>query len=370
MSTRPLRLTFVLGTRPEVVKLAPLILAARSRPGQFRIEVVSTGQHREMLTAMFRWFDITPDVDLDILRPDQSIDYITRAALAGVSGWLEAHPADWVLVQGDTSTAFSGALAAFYHKIPVAHVEAGLRTWDRYSPFPEEMNRRLITQLAQLHCAPTPLAVSNLRREGVEEKDIAVTGNTGIDSLLWTARKLGVEGIGAGSRRILVTTHRRENHGAPLRNICQAFLEILDSYPDARIQFPVHMSPRVRDVVMPALGGHPRVELSDPLGYPEFVKAMAEADIILTDSGGVQEEAPSLNKPVLVLRESTERQEAVDAGLARLVGSSREDIVREVKKLFEREQDSRPNLAARNPFGDGHAAERILQGLCTYGQPE
>lgn len=363
MKTEPLRLTFVLGTRPEVVKLAPLILAARSRPERFQVQVISTGQHREMLTDMFRWFEINPDVDLDILRPDQSIDYITRAALEGISTWLDAHPSDWVLVQGDTSSAFSGALAAFYHKIPVAHIEAGLRTWDRYSPFPEEMNRRLITQLAQLHCAPTSLAASNLLREGTDEKDIVITGNTGIDSLLWTTRKLGVEGVGAGSRRILVTTHRRENHGAPLRNICQAFLEILDRYPDACIQFPVHMSPRVREVVMPTLGGHPRVELSDPLGYPEFVRAMAVADIILTDSGGVQEEAPSLNKPVLVLRESTERQEAVDAGLARLVGSSRENIVNEVRKLFEQGPDSRRSLASRNPFGDGQAAERILQSL-------
>lgn len=363
MGERPLRLAFVLGTRPEVVKLAPLILAAKARQEEFQVEVISTGQHREMAHAMFRWFDITPDVDLEILRPDQSIDYIARAALQGVSERLETHPADWVIVQGDTSTAFSGALAGFYRKIPVVHVEAGLRTGDRYSPFPEEMNRRLITQLANLHCAPTDLAAQNLRREGVEHGAVPITGNTGIDALLWTVRKLGVEDAGAGTRRILVTTHRRENHGEPLKNICQALLEILDTYQDARVHFPVHLSPRVREVVMPALGGHSRVELCEPLDYPEFVKAMATTDIILSDSGGVQEEAPSLRKPVLVLRESTERQEAVDAGFARLVGSSKAAILREVQELFGPESGMRRSMAMKNPFGDGHAAQRILDRL-------
>jgi UDP-N-acetylglucosamine 2-epimerase (non-hydrolysing) len=276
-----------------------------------------------------------------------------------------------VIVQGDTTTTFSGALAAFYHKIPVAHVEAGLRTGDRYQPFPEEINRCLTARLAEIHFPPTEGAKQNLLKEGIDPSRILVTGNTSIDALFWVLERAGKDTNKLDNndkkanrpRNILVTAHRRENHGEPIGNVCRALLEILDRYPDVEVTFPVHLSPRVRETVMPLLGQHPRVALIEPLDYEEFVFAMDKATLILTDSGGVQEEAPSLGKPVLVLRESTERPEAAAAGAAIMVGTDYERIVNAVSNLLDNQDAYNAMSQVINPFGDGHAAERILDAL-------
>lgn len=366
-----INLAFVLGTRPEAVKLSSLITLARADPATFGTHVVSTGQHREMLDSMLEWFDIQCDADLQIMQDNQRIRETAVSAISGLDSWLSGKKIDWVVVQGDTTSTFAGALAAFYHQIPVAHVEAGLRTTDRYSPFPEEMNRRLITQIASVHFAATNLARDNLLREGVAHDRILVTGNTGIDALLWTSRKLGVaRRPGVRSRRILVTSHRRENHGEPLKRICDALVEILDRFPDVSIQFPMHPSPRVRDIVVPRLGKLGRVELTEPLDYPRFVESMANADLILSDSGGVQEEAPYLGTPVLILRDSTERPEAIHAGVSRLVGTDKARIVAAVEQILSGPAAGTPGNGASNLYGDGNAAGRILSFLRTrQGQP-
>jgi UDP-N-acetylglucosamine 2-epimerase (non-hydrolysing) len=357
-----------MGTRPEAIKLAPVVLAAAARPDTFQVDVISTGQHREMLESMLQWFGIRPAVSLDIMRPNQDLAHITMASLGGISDWLKAHQPDWVVVQGDTTTTFAGALAAFYHRIPVAHVEAGLRTHDRYSPYPEEMNRVMTGHLAARNFAPTEGARANLLREGIADNCIQVTGNTGIDALLWTHSKL--EQISdvhqASGPEILLTTHRRENQGEPMQAICQAVLTLLERHPTLRVNFPVHLSPRVREVVMPALGRHPRVTLREPLDYPDFVQAMAQSTLILTDSGGVQEEAPSLGRPVLVLRESTERPEAMQAGTAKLVGADPVRIVQEASRLLDDPAEYARMARAINPYGDGHAAQRVLDTLMAH----
>lgn len=371
----PLKLAVVLGTRPEAVKLAPVVLAARAQPERFAVEVISTGQHREMLRSMLEWFGIEPDVSLEIMRPNQELVHITTAALEGVHARLKLSQPDWVLVQGDTATTFAAALAAFYQQIPVAHVEAGLRTHERYSPFPEEANRVMTTHLSTLHFAPTPRAKANLLREGIAEADVGVTGNTGIDALLWTRDKLEASGAldaarapAAGRRQLLVTAHRRENHGEPMRGLCRALLRLLEAFADVEVVFPVHLSPKVREVVMPMLGEHPRVRLMEPLDYPAFVAAMARAHLILTDSGGVQEEAPSLAKPVLVLRESTERPEAIEAGTAMLVGAQEERIVQAASLLLSDAARYEAMARTANPYGDGRATQRILDAIAQHGR--
>lgn len=365
-NTRPLHLAVVMGTRPEAVKLAPLVLAAAAQPDRFKVDVVSTGQHKEMLASMLDWFGLQPTVSLDIMRANQDLAHITMASLSGINDWLKSAQPDWVVVQGDTTTTFAGALAAFYNKIPVAHVEAGLRTHDRYSPYPEEANRVMTGHLSTLHFPPTAGAKANLQREGIAEADITVTGNTGIDALLWTKAKLDAQAQGNATLpgvEMLVTAHRRENHGEPMRHLCAAVLQLLDTFPTLRVNFPVHLSPKVREVVMPALGGHPRIRLSDPLDYAAFVQAMAAATFILTDSGGVQEEAPSLGKPVLVLRDSTERPEAMEAGAAKLVGMDPLRIVAEVTRLMTDRAELSRMAQVVNPYGDGMAAGRILNVL-------
>ena len=365
-NTRPLHLAVVMGTRPEAVKLAPLVLAAAAQPDRFKVDVVSTGQHKEMLASMLDWFGLQPTVSLDIMRANQDLAHITMASLSGINDWLKSAQPDWVVVQGDTTTTFAGALAAFYNKIPVAHVEAGLRTHDRYSPYPEEANRVMTGHLSTLHFPPTAGAKANLLREGIAEADITVTGNTGIDALLWTKAKLDAQAQGNATLpgvEMLVTAHRRENHGEPMRHLCAAVLQLLDTFPTLRVNFPVHLSPKVREVVMPTLGGHPRIRLSDPLDYAAFVQAMAAATFILTDSGGVQEEAPSLGKPVLVLRDSTERPEAMEAGAAKLVGMDPLRIVAEVTRLMTDRAELSRMAQVVNPYGDGMAAERILNVL-------
>ena len=365
-NTRPLHLAVVMGTRPEAVKLAPLVLAAAAQPDRFKVDVVSTGQHKEMLASMLDWFGLQPTVSLDIMRANQDLAHITMASLSGINDWLKSAQPDWVVVQGDTTTTFAGALAAFYNKIPVAHVEAGLRTHDRYSPYPEEANRVMTGHLSTLHFPPTAGAKANLLREGIAEADITVTGNTGIDALLWTKAKLDAQAQGNATLpgvEMLVTAHRRENHGEPMRHLCAAVLQLLDTFPTLRVNFPVHLSPKVREVVMPTLGGHPRIRLSDPLDYAAFVQAMAAATFILTDSGGVQEEAPSLGKPVLVLRDSTERPEAMEAGAAKLVGMDPLRIVAEVTRLMTDRAELSRMAQVVNPYGDGMAAGRILNVL-------
>lgn len=364
----PIRLAVVIGTRPEAVKLAPLVLAAQAQPEHFAVDVISTGQHREMLASMLGWFGITPTVSLDIMKPNQNLAHITMASLGGISDWLDHNRPDWVVVQGDTTTTFAGALAAFYHRIPVAHVEAGLRTHDKLSPYPEELNRVMTGHIATLHFPPTAGARENLLREGLSDSAITVTGNTGIDALLWTHNKLEQTSHTQQAQQpeILLTTHRRENHGEPMRGICRAVLALLDAHPTLRVHFPVHLSPKVREVVMPMLGEHPRVTLSEPLDYPDFVAAMARATLILTDSGGVQEEAPSLGKPVLVLRESTERPEAMQAGTARLVGADPERIFQEAHALLTDDAAYQRMALTQNPYGDGQAAGRILAQLLAH----
>jgi UDP-N-acetylglucosamine 2-epimerase (non-hydrolysing) len=367
----PTRLAVVLGTRPEAIKLAPVILEARLTPWRFETRVIATGQHREMLHQVLSLFDIQVDHDLGIMRRDQDLSDVTAEALRRLTRVLREVGPHCVVVQGDTTTALAGALAAFYQRVPVAHVEAGLRTYNRRHPFPEEVNRRLISQVADYHFAPTEAARANLLAERVAPERIWVTGNTGIDALLLTlARHRASNGHGQPSDgpTLLLTAHRRENHGPPLERICRAVLTLLDHFPDLRVVCPVHLSPRVRRTIIPLLGDHPRVTLTGPLDYREFVLAMEQADVILTDSGGIQEEAPSLGKPVLVLRETTERPEGVAAGTARLVGTDERTIVTETAALLRRGAMRAPAGCPTNPFGDGRATGRILAVLECVGR--
>jgi len=357
------KLAIIIGTRPEAIKLAPVVLEAE-RSGRFDVQVILTSQHREMLDQMVDLFGLEIETDLDIMKPDQSLADVTTAALGQLHETLERLQPDMVVVQGDTTTTFTGALAAFYLQIPVAHVEAGLRTYDRLQPFPEEINRCLTSQLADLHFAPTSQSRENLLKEGILDSDIWVTGNTAIDALFYTRDKLGGEVPPSDQQRtVLLTAHRRENHGVGMEHICDAVLELVERYDDLRVVYPVHLSPRVRATVFGRLGDHPRVELLEPLGYPEFVVAMSTATLILTDSGGVQEEAPSLGKPVLILREVTERPEAMAAGVALAVGTDQERIVTEVSRLLDDEEHFRRMSEAMNPYGDGNAAGRIVDAI-------
>jgi UDP-N-acetylglucosamine 2-epimerase (non-hydrolysing) len=359
------KILIVMGTRPEVIKLAPVVTGARDRGDEFETYIVTTGQHREMLDQMLELFEITVDQDLDIMKPKQDLRYVTTAALNGLYDVIGEVQPDWVVVQGDTTTTLAGALAAFYHQVAVAHVEAGLRTYDKRQPFPEEMNRRLTTQIADAHFAPTKLARERLLAEGVPDDAIWVTGNTAIDALFLTLGLTDDQSVAPQGprRRLLITAHRRENQGEPMARACRAVLRLVEEFPELRAVYPVHLSPAVRDVVFPLLGNHPRIELCDPLDYLRFVEEMKRADIILTDSGGVQEEAPSLGKPVLVMRETTERTEGIDAGTARLVGTDEARIYGETARLLSDDNAYREMAQARNPYGDGRATERILSVL-------
>lgn len=361
-----MKLMIVVGTRPEAIKLAPVILEAKRRPDVETI-VAATGQHKEMLEQMLQVFDIQPDIDLSIMRHDQNLCHITTAALQGLYDAIDREKPDCVIVQGDTTTTFTGALAAFYHQVPVAHVEAGLRTFDKSEPFPEEVNRCMTTQVTNFHFAPTQISKDNLLREGVEEKDIIITGNTAIDALLLTLERLQADGKnlpdGPGKKIILVTAHRRENHGERMQTICDAILALLEKHQDADVLFPVHMSPKVREVVFPKLAEHPRIELVDPLDYVDFVQAMDKSHLILSDSGGVQEEAPSLGKPVLVLRDQTERPEASMAGTAIMVGAHFDKIIDHASTLLTDSAAYQKMSRIENPYGDGQAAKRIIDHI-------
>lgn len=356
------KILFVFGTRPEAIKLAPVVRRLREQKENFETRVAVTAQHRDMLDQVLDAFSIRPDDDLNVMRPGQSLFESTSRIIAALEAVLEAERPDCVIVQGDTTTTFCAALAAFYRRIPSAHVEAGLRTGDMAQPFPEEMNRVLVSRLAHLHFAPTESAAQNLRREGVDASKIFVTGNTAIDAVLDVLERFK-PGIPVSSKKvILVTAHRRESFGAGFDSICAA-LRRLAGRPDVEIFYPVHPNPNVRASVSKHLKGAPNVNLIEPLGYVDFVALLARAHVVLTDSGGIQEEAPSLGKPVLVMREKTERPEAVEAGTSRLVGTSTDKIVRETELLLDDEQEYARRSRVHNPYGDGHASERIREIL-------
>jgi len=366
------KILVIFGTRPEVIKLAPVIMELRRSPQYFVCRVCATAQQREMLDQALAVFGIKPDYDLNIMTSDQSLAQVTARAVEGLESVIVQEQPDLVLVQGDTTTAFCGALAGYYHRIPVGHIEAGLRTGDKYAPFPEEINRRLVGQIADWHFAPTEYARQALLREGVPESSVFVTGNTVIDALLWVRERVrtvppklpdGLSESLEGHQVILVTGHRRESFGQGFENICQAIREVADAFPNVVFVYPVHLNPNVREPVNHILGGHPRVHLIEPLSYAPFVWLMDRATVVLTDSGGVQEEAPSLGKPVLVMREITERPEGVTAGNARMVGVRREQIVRELTQLLCDPGQRAMMAAVRNPYGDGCASERIISVL-------
>lgn len=360
---RPFTVVVVFGTRPEAIKMAPVIEALRER-SDIRPVVCVTSQHREMLDQVLDVFGLQPDHDLDVMTHNQELPDLSAKILTTFDSVLVAERPELVLVQGDTTTTFVSSLAAFYRKIPVGHVEAGLRTENRYAPFPEEMNRCLTTRLASIHFAPTSRNREALLREGIADQDIVITGNTVIDALQWTVRRQGFTTSGDhGRRRILVTTHRRENWGELLENICLALRDILDQRGDVEVVLPVHLNPRVRETVQRVLAGADRVALIEPLDYVSFVAQMAECHLVLTDSGGVQEEAPALGKPVLVLRNETERREAIDAGTAKLVGPNREAIVRETLRLLDDPDEYERMARAVNPYGDGQASVRIVGAI-------
>ena len=353
----------ILGTRPEAIKLAPVI-EQLSNFADIKTHLILTGQHREMVDRVMKLFDLKADYDLGIMKPKQTLTGITCDSLQGLAEIFALKQPQLILVQGDTTTAFSAALAAFYHQIPVGHVEAGLRTDNLYNPYPEEANRRLISQIAQLHFAPTKLAVENLKKSGVTG-EIHHTGNTVIDTLLTVADKkpeCRVKGLDWKKYRVLLATvHRRENWGKPLEDILAGFKAILDRFPDTALLLPLHRNPTVREPIKKALGDIPRVFLTEPLDYSELVGAIARSHLLLTDSGGLQEEAPSLGKPVLVLRETTERPEAVEAGTAKLIGTNARTIFNTTAELLENPQLYQQMATAINPFGDGQASVRIVK---------
>ena len=366
---KKLKVMSIFGTRPEAIKMAPVVLELCKFPAQIESTVAVTAQHREMLDQVLRLFDIRPDFDLNIMSEGQTLFDITSRALLGLDKVLSAAKPDIILVHGDTTTTFAGALAAFYHQIEVGHVEAGLRTQNKFSPYPEEMNRRLTGSLADLNFAPTSTAKENLLREGVDADKIFVTGNTVIDALYKTVRAdfkfaNGLERVDYADKKIiLVTTHRRENLGEPLRQVYKALKALVEEFPDVEIIFPVHKNPKVREVVNAELGGLERVFLTDPLDYEPFANLMNRATLILTDSGGVQEEAPALGKPVLVLRDTTERPEALEAGTVKLIGTNRDKVYGAAKLLLTDAAEYKKMAEARSPYGDGHAAERIVKAL-------
>ena len=352
----------IFGTRPEAVKMAPLVNPLKSRPEQFDCTVCVTAQHREMLDQVLEAFHVVPDYDLNIMQSGQTLAQVTTRALEGLDKVLAETKPDLVLAQGDTTTVLAAALAAAYQKIAFGHVEAGLRTDSKFDPFPEEINRRLTGRLTDLHFAPTALAKQNLLDEGINADSIYLTGNTVIDALQKVTTKRTTHEAGE-KRMILVTTHRRENLGAPLEDIALALRDIVEAFPDTRIVLPMHKNPLVREPLLRILGNHDRVQLIEPPDYMDFVKLMEGAHLVLTDSGGVQEEAPALGLPVLVLRRTTERPEGVTAGTAKLVGTDRADIVREASLLLGDQNAYNAMSHAANPYGDGKAGERIAQAI-------
>jgi len=360
----------IFGTRPEAIKMAPLVKEFQKHTDDFETKVCVTAQHREMLDQVLEFFEIQPDYDLDLMKPNQNLYTLTADIITELKPVLEDFKPDYVYVHGDTSTSSVAALAAFYAGAKVCHVEAGLRTFNKWSPFPEEMNRQMTGRLADYHFAPTETSAQNLLNENVNKEDILITGNTVIDALLYSSEKvkgLDIEEINQlkqmvdpSKKLILVTGHRRENHGQGFINICEALKEIAVRQPDVQIIYPVHLNPNVQKPVYEILSGVSNIQLIDPLAYPAFVWLMNHSYLIITDSGGVQEEAPSLGKPVLVMRDTTERPEAVDAGTVILVGTDKEKIVNECLTLLENKNKYNRMSALHNPYGDGKACERIV----------
>ena len=362
----------VMGTRPEAIKLAPVVRELDRRRREFRCVLCTTSQHREMLAPMLQFFGLAPAHDLDVMRPEQKLCDLTGRILSGLDRVLDVERPDWVVVQGDTTTAMAAGLAAYYRQIRLAHVEAGLRTNNKYSPFPEEINRRLVGVLADLHFAPTADAARNLRREGVAPRAVVRTGNTVTDALLWAAGKIrkdpprmpdGIPPAGKGRKLVLVTGHRRENFGGGLEQICRALKAAAAARPELDFVYPVHLNPNVKAPVNRLLGGHPRIFLTPPVDYPVLVALLQRAWLVVTDSGGIQEEAPTFGVPVLVTRDTTERPEGIRAGNARLVGTDGAAILRWIRKLAAEPAVHARMARARNPYGDGHAARRIADRL-------
>ena len=364
-----MKILSIFGTRPEAIKMAPVVKQLKLHPDHFTSVVCVTAQHREMLDQVLAIFDIRPDYDLDIMRHDQTLAQVTASALTELDVTLRAEEPDWVLTQGDTTTAMVGALAAFYHRIRVGHVEAGLRTWDKFQPFPEEINRKIADAVCDLHFAPTEAARENLLREGVDAASVVVTGNTVIDALLDVAgrdydwREGELAQVPRDKRLILVTAHRRENFGPPLIEICAALKEVSARYKDVHLIYPVHLNPKVRGVVFDLLGGVENITLTEPLEYLPLAQLLKASYLVLTDSGGLQEEAPGFGKPVLALREVTERPEGVTAGTVKLVGPNRRKIVEETARLLDDRAEYERMSRAINPYGDGHASELIVAKL-------
>lgn len=367
---KKIKLMTVFGTRPEAIKMCPLVLEMQKYPDFIEPIVAVTAQHREMLDQVLQLFAIKPDYDLNIMTAGQTLYDVTGRALAGLKDVLAEAQPDMVLVHGDTTTTFVGALASFYAQIPVGHVEAGLRTGNKFSPYPEEMNRKLTGAIADIHFAPTSTSKNNLLKENIDPAAIVVTGNTVIDALQTTVKAdyrftdSGLQkALAGGKRLILVTTHRRENLGEPMRHVYQALRKVLENHPDVEAIFPVHKNPKVREIVDEELGKLAQVHLIEPLDYEPFANLMAKVDIVLTDSGGIQEEAPALGKPVLVLRDTTERLEAVDAGTVKLVGTAYDDVLRETSLLLDDSKYYQSMAEAANPYGDGRACERIIRKI-------
>ncbi len=366
-----MKIAIVFGTRPEAIKMAPVVKEAERR-GLNSIVIV-TAQHREMLDQKLGVFQIKPDYDLNIMRENQDLFHVTSSVINHIKPVLEKERPDVLLVQGDTTTTFAASLAAFYLKIPVGHVEAGLRTWNKYNPFPEEMNRQITTRLTDFHFAPTEWAKNNLMREGITAEKIFVTGNTVIDALLmivdpnYTFSEEPLRSIDYSKRKvILLTSHRRENFGDPMRTVFLACRQIVETHPEVELIYPVHPNPNVQKAAKEILAGVPRVHLLKPMEYRPFVQLMNKSYLIMTDSGGVQEEAPTLGKPVLVLRNTTERPEAINAGTAKLVGTDRVSIEREANTLLTDQAAYREMAARANPYGDGKSASRIIDILVKH----
>ena len=358
----------VLGTRPETIKLAPLILRLRK---DFSVTVCVTGQHREMLDQVLDVFDLSPEVDLKLMKPNQTLAEVTNGVIKGVSSILKNKKFEWVVVQGDTTSAMATALAAFYQKVRVAHVEAGLRTWNKQHPFPEEINRQLTSRIADLHFAPTKKNHENLIEEGVAQETVHLTGNTVIDALQWVLNKTSEPKWNfpfnpKNKRFILITCHRRENFGKGLEQICNAIKQLAHKNPEIEFVYPVHLNPNVQKPVKALLNNIKNVHLLEPLDYLKFVHLMNRANIILTDSGGVQEEAPALGKPLLVMRDTTERPEALDAGTAKLIGTDQYSIVESVQKLLDNHIEYKTMAVAHNPYGDGTASDKIIKILKSF----
>ena len=367
-----IKVLLVFGTRPETIKVAPIIKELEKYPDQFIYQTCITGQHREMVNSLLELFNIKADFDLGIMRDNQSLEYITTSVINKVSEIIKANCPDFLIVQGDTTTAMAAALAAFYNRTKVAHVEAGLRTYNKYEPYPEEINRKLIDSLSDICFAHTNQAKENLLKEGTSEKSIKVTGNTVIDALLEVAKKTIslsgtiLEKLPYGQKKIiLVTAHRRENFGQPINNICKAIKKLAEQRQDVFFVYPVHLNPNIQEVVYSHLRETENILLTKPLNYVEFVHLMKRSFFIMSDSGGLQEESPSLDKPVLVLRDVTERPEALETGAIELVGTDTKQIINRVNMLMDNQEHFQKMAQARNPYGDGHASYRIVQAILT-----